>query len=157
VNFKDGVDQTPELNSTWREGLQALQGSDKQHIKVRTARRLTGSVNVDVALREKYPEENRWDYAIGHQPTNLKGEIVYWVEVHPATDGQIKVVLAKLQWLKTWLGNNAKQLQSMRKEFIWVSSGKTSFTLTSPQQKQFALKGLQHKGRVFMIADEAGA
>jgi hypothetical protein len=60
-------------------------------------------------------------------------------------------VLAKLNWLKEWLPENATALNAMYREFIWVSSGKTSFTLTAPQQKRFALLGLQHKGRVFKI------
>jgi hypothetical protein len=34
----------------------------------------------------------------------------------------------------------------MRKAFVWVSSGRTPFTWTSPQQKRFALLGLQHAG-----------
>jgi hypothetical protein len=84
-------------------------------------------------------------------PENHGREIVYWVEVHPASQGEVKVVLAKLQWLRTWLNNEANKLDSMNRQFIWVSSGKTSFTLSSPQRKQFVLHGLQHKGRVFKI------
>jgi hypothetical protein len=69
----------------------------------------------------------------------------------------VKAVLAKLTWLKRWLRESAPRLQSMRKVFVWVSSGKTSFTLSSPQQKQFALLGLRHQGRVFKIPNEVFA
>jgi hypothetical protein len=53
------------------------------------------------------------------------------------------------------LHDEAREINALRREFIWVASGKTSFTLTSPQQKKFALLGLQHKGRLFTIPDEA--
>jgi hypothetical protein len=56
---------------------------------------------------------------------------------------------------KSWLRDSAPRLNAMRKRFVWVSSGKTSFTLSSPQQKQFALLGLQQKGRLFRIPNEA--
>jgi hypothetical protein len=106
------------------------------------SRRLTGSVDLDTTLQEKYPQDNRWDYGIGHRPTNRKDEMIYWIEVHSASAGQIKVVLAKLQWLKAWLGSSAQRLKVLHREFIWVSTGKTSFTSTSPQLKQFAQLGL---------------
>jgi hypothetical protein len=103
------------------------------------------------------PDEPRWDYAIGHQPSNYTGETVYWIEIHPASSGEVDVVLRKLAWLRTWLCTSAPKLDALRREFIWISSGKTSFTLTSPQQKRFAQQGLQHKGRVFRIPNSVGA
>jgi len=44
--------------------------------------------------------------------------------------------MAKLQWLKRWLKNKAPNLNAMRCEFVWLSSGKTSFTPGSTQQKR---------------------
>ncbi len=157
MKFKQAVLGTADLKGAWRAGLQALRPADKQHVKAENPSRLTGSVDVDATLKKKYANDPRWDYAIGHQLKNRKDEIVYWVEVHPASDGEIKVVVAKLHWLKDWLRDKAPQLHSMRREYIWVSSGKTSFTLTSPQQKQLAVLGLQHKGRIFTIPDNAAA
>jgi hypothetical protein len=119
--------------------------------------RLAGSVDLDAALADKFPNDARWDYGIGHQPADAKGEMVYWVEIHPATSGEVKVVLAKLAWLKRWLQASAPRLRKMRRAFVWVSSGKTSFTLSSPQQKQFALLGLRHRGRAFKIPNDAFA
>jgi hypothetical protein len=151
VTFREAVEKTPEIREAWRIGFKALRPADRQHVDAEDTHSLRGSVDVDSTLRDKYPDANRWDYAIGHRPSNLAKDVAYWVEVHPASDGEVKVVLAKLKWLKDWLRTCAQNLNSMHKEFIWVSSGKTSFTLNSPQQKQFALLGLQHKGRVFTI------
>ena len=156
MKFKAAVEATPDVADAFRSGLQALKPVDCRHITVQSTSRLRGSIDMDAALRPSHPHDPVWDYAIGHSPTNLQEEVVYWLEVHPATDGEIKAVLAKLQWLKRWLTNAAPKLKALRKQFVWVSSGKTSLTLSSPQQKQFALAGLQHKGRSFHIPNAFG-
>lgn len=155
MNFRPAVVETTEIKDAFCAGLQALRHADRQHVSAHDTRRLTGSVDVDTSLKVRYPRESRWDYAVGHQPANRDDEMVYWIEIHPASDGDVKVVIAKLQWLKGWLKDQAPALDAMPREFIWVSSGKTSFTLASPQQKRFALLGLQHKGRSFIIPDNA--
>lgn len=155
MKFKTAVAETSEIEVAYVDGLRALRQVDRRHVTAQNTKRLAGSVDVDSTLKSKYPRESRWDYAIAHRPKNLVDEMVYWVEIHPASDGEINVVLSKLQWLKDWLKAKAPKLNSIRKEFIWISSGKTSFTLASPQQKRFASLGLQHKGRVFNIPDYA--
>ena len=108
----------------------------KEHIRAVDSKLLSGSVDVETALTATHPIANRWDYGIGYRPTNLADEVVYWVEVHPAgSDGAVNVVLAKLAWLQSWLSKNKDQLGSMKRPFIWISSGSTSFTPNSPQQK----------------------
>jgi hypothetical protein len=154
VTFKKAVQDTPDLKDSWCAGVQALLGMDKDHVTAEDTHRLTGSVNVDATLKEKFPNDNRWDYAVGHQPTNFKGEMVYRIEIHPASSGKVKVVLAKLEWLQRWLKDSAPKLKALRRAFIWISSGKTSFTPSAPQQKRFASLGLRQVGRVFKIPNE---
>lgn len=154
MTFEDAVGQAEGLEEAWREGLGALRRADKERINAADTRRLAGSVDVDTAFEKKFPEAPRWDYGIGYRPANLKEDVAYWVEIHPASAGDIKQVLAKLAWLKSWLSEHAVELNALRREFIWVSSGKTSFTLTAPQQKRFALFGLRHTGRMLPIPAE---
>ena len=151
MTFKAAVEATPEIQHAWNRGLQALRGRDRDCVQAGDTRRLSGSVDLDTTLRETYPQRARWDYAIGYR-RNTGGEIVYWIEVHPANSGSVTEVLAKLNWLKPWLENNAPRLDELRKEFIWISSGRTSFTNTSPQAKRMALQGLQCVGRRLSIA-----
>ena len=151
MRFKTAVENTAELRDAWRRGLQALRNIDKQHVTAQDARRLAGSVDVDTALKDARPNEPRWDYAIGHRPSNSANDMIYWIEIHPASDGEVKGMMAKLQWLKTWLRENSPDLNSLPREFIWLSSGSTSLSQTSPQRKRLAQQGLQHRGRVFMI------
>ena len=153
MTFRQAVDQTPDLRGGWQSGLQALRKVDRQHIRTDATDRLKGSVDVESCLKRKYPKDRQWDYAVGFRPVDFNGEVIYRIEVHPATDGEIKVVLAKPEFLQSWLRSNGSKLDGMRRAFVWVSSGKTSFALTSPQQKRFALRGLQHTGRSFKIPE----
>ena len=146
MTFKQAVEGTPEIADAWKAGLQALPAVDRQRIDVRKTRSLSGSVNLDSTLRSNYPSESRWDYGVGYRTGGRNGETVYWVEVHPATSGDVSVVLRKLDWLKQWLHDKAPKLNGMRKEFVWISSGKTSFTSSSPQAKRIAAHGFRHSG-----------
>ncbi len=136
-------------------GLGALRARDKPHVDAQDTRRLRGSVYIDEALKKRPPHAsaNRWDFAIAYHHTNRSKECIYWLEIHTASDSEVNVVLAKLQWLQEWLRGDGRELSRFERDFIWVSSGPTSFTLTSPQQKRFALIGLQHKGAILRISN----
>ncbi len=112
---------------------------------------LTGSVDIDTALRDQEPDAHRWDFAIGYRHTNRAKDCIYWVEVHTANDAEVRVVLGKLRWLRGWLARDGSALRDFEGDFIWVSSGSTSFTLSAPKLKQFAQLGLQHKGKILRI------
>lgn len=47
-----------------------------------------------------------------------------------------------------------EKLSSYEREFVWLSSGKTSFTPTARQTKLFAQMGLIHRGKVLRISNE---
>ena len=103
------------------------------------------------ALQKHEPYANRWDFAIGFQHSDHKDEYVYWVEIHTASDKEIKVVVKKLEWLKAWLKGEGRELAKFDREFLWVSSGSTLFTRSAPQRKQLAALGLRYCGNVFHI------
>jgi hypothetical protein len=145
------VRRTRHLNDAWMSGLGALRAQDRPHVAASDTRQLTGSVDVDTALRNQEPNAHRWDFAIGYHHANRQVDCVYWVEVHTASDREVNVVLDKLRWLRTWLAGDGHLLRQFECDFVWVSSGLTSFTLSAPQLKHFAQLGLQHKGRVLRI------
>jgi len=154
VNFKTAIRKTPHLENAWAQGLGALRAQDRPHVQPQDPRRLMGSVDVDSALQAHEPNEHRWDFAIGHRHTNRPKECVYWVEIHTASGKEVKVVLAKLHWLKSWLKSSGGLLNQFERDYVWVSSGATSFTLGAPQRKVLAEQGLQHKGRVLRIPNK---
>jgi hypothetical protein len=151
VNFKKAVSKTPHLTNVWMAGLGALWAQDRSHVAPEDPRRLKGSVDVDSALQGREPNAHRWGFAIGYRHANRQNDCVYWIEIHTANDEEVKVVLDKLRWLRAWLTGDGKFLDQFERDFIWVSSGATSFTLDAPLVKQFAQLGLQHKGKVLRI------
>lgn len=151
MSFKNAVAETLHLENAWRPGLQALRTQDRPHIRAADTRLLRGSVDVDGALQTQMPNAFRWDFAIGYRHANRQEDCVYWVEIHTADDKEIKVVLNKLRWLLQWLKDGGRPLSHFERDFIWVSSGATSFSPTAPQVKRFAELGLQHRGRVLHI------
>jgi hypothetical protein len=148
LTFRDAVKATG-LERAYCDGLQALSKSDRARLAVHQNVKLTGSIDLDAALHETHPNDPRWDYAIARRPPN--GEFIHWVEVHPATDAEIKTVLAKFEWLQGWLRTQGKALMNFESEFIWISSGKTAFSPVSHQRRKMSEHGLRHVGSTLRL------
>jgi hypothetical protein len=137
--FKDAVLATPEVKDCYREGLQAL-GIHSSKVLLSDTRKAEGSVEIDACVSEKYPQDNRWDYALGYD-----GE-AYFMEVHTANTSQVSTVLRKLQWLKDWLHAEAPEINKIkakeRTPFYWVFSKKFDIDKNSRQYKLLVQKGL---------------
>src|SRR5260370_30357182 len=138
-------------------GLGALRREDKPHIAAEDTRLLTGSADVDAALRAQQPHAHRWDFAIAYRHSNRQRDCVYWVEMHTAIDKEVKVVLDKLHWLRAWLAADGKLLSQFERDFVWISSGATSFTSTAPKVKLIAQYGLQYKPKLLRISSVRGS
>jgi len=154
VSFKRAVQKTPHLSDGWEAGLGALRAQDRPHVVPENPRFLKGSADIDRAFQAVEPNAHRWDFAIGFRHSNLQTDFVYWVEIHTANDKEVNVVLSKFHWLKGWLTGDGKLLNQFRREFIWVSSGATSFNPNSPKLKSLAQQGLQHRGTILRIPSQ---
>ena len=146
--FQDAVEKSPEIKDAYCAGLQALQAVDRRRVDVQDTQSISGSVNIDGHLSGRYPQDPRWDYAIGYKIVDGKSafETIYWAEVHPATEGNVNDVLAKLKWLKSWMETQARELRSIQSKFVWIASGKTAISPTSQKRKQMAEAGLTLAG-----------
>ena len=137
--FQKAVEGTPDISTAYRIGLQALKRSDRSAFDLADTRLLDGSVDIDTAVQEKYPNENRWDYAIGYS-----GKVCY-VEVHPAYTSEVSVVENKLRWLKIWLEEKAPLLDAIPKAtpaFVWAQTGKGAILPRSSQARKLATMGI---------------
>ena len=90
LTFEQAVKATPDVENGYKTGLGAL-GQYKNKINATNTRLLNGSVDIDACTTEKYPNANRWDYALAY---NQK---VYFVEVHSANTSEVSTVKRKLQ------------------------------------------------------------
>jgi len=157
MSFKEAVEATSHLQGKWKPGLQALRAEDKPHVKPVTPKHLRGSVDLDTA-HQRLPEHataNRWDFAIGFQHTNRTGEVIYWVETHTGSDGEIATMIRKLAWLKNWLRAGGSRLAGFKATYVWAPSGSTSFTHGSQQVRRLAAQGLTYVGSRGLIIPDA--
>jgi len=148
MKFSAAVKDTIGISDAFSDGLGALKKADKKRVSAQKPRNLIGSIDLDSALKELFPDTPRWDYGIAYAD---EAEIIHWVEVHPASSGHIAEVIAKLDWLKKWLEETANKLNEIPRKFVWVSSGSVSLQPGSPQRKLLATKGVYFAGAHYTI------
>jgi hypothetical protein len=152
--FQKAVSDTPDLGKhAYHAGLKALTAAHRKRIQQGEAR-ILGSINLDGALCQRYPNEPRWDYAIGVQKGNKPYAI--WVEVHPANTSNVSEVLLKLRWLKGWLSGQATQLHALtppQRAYHWIATDGVDITPNSPEARQLAQAGLTMPREVLKLND----
>ncbi|MFM8260985.1 MAG: hypothetical protein ACKN9S_01780 [Pirellula sp.] len=153
--FQKVVQKSESIKAAYRDGLGALIETDRNRIEVANIRHLTGSVDIDNHLRnlEPYRNATRWDYLIGYQYNDGRKvtEVVYIVEVHPATEGEVSKVVKKLAWLKSFINAEVAELAQIKSRIFWISSGKTSISPTSKKRRILALNGIELAGKKLRI------
>ena len=133
--FKQAVENTQDIKNGFHNGLQAL-GANAKQVSATDTKKLEGSVDIDACTKELYPQDARWDYAIGYEGK------VYFLEIHPANTSNVKEMIKKAEWLTNWLNQKAPLLkaQAANNNFYWKASGKhnilTSISKTSTKQNQ---------------------
>ena len=144
MRFYDAVASSNDVRDCYRLGLQALLERDRNKLSCQNPRKISGSLHLDAAVAQLYPNAARWDYGIGIKKTKPTDKAI-WVEVHPADAKQVQKMIDKLAWLKNWLDNRARDLMTITENdfpYVWVASGRVSFQRTSPQAKRLALAGI---------------
>lgn len=133
ITFKQAVESTPDIKNGFRYGLQAL-GVNAQRITAQDTRKLEGSVDIDACTQSLYPNEARWDYAVGYDNK------VYFFEIHPADTSNVKEMIKKAEWLNKWLTQKAPALNSLaaNKLLYWIASGRQKILSNSPQSRKLS-------------------
>ncbi len=150
MRFKAAVQAIPLLKPAYRSGLQALLPADRERITCKNTRALRGSIYLDKAVEEDYPNDPRWDYGIGIDATKGSDRVV-WVEVHPASSSHVQEVIDKWKWLLAFLEKHTWPFSSSQQEFMWIASGTVSIPKNSPQRRKLALAGIKFVGRVLRL------
>ncbi len=139
--LKVAVCKTEDVKDGYRTGLNALRGDDKPKILVPNTRKIGGSLDIDTSTESKYPNENRWDYAVEYDKET------FFIEVHPASTSEVTVVLAKLSWLKQWLRTSAPEIDKLRPEtkraYHWVFTGRNTILPNSSQARRLSQNGIK--------------
>jgi len=150
-SFRQAVQNTHELGEdAYCSGLGALTHSDSKRIVPGNVS-ILGSVNLDAALRQQYPNAPRWDYGIGIQKDK---PCALWVEVHPADTSNVDEVLKKLAWLKGWLAHTAQPLHALTPQqsaYHWLATDGVHINPNSPQARRLAAAGLTMPRKVLNL------
>lgn len=145
MSFKQAVAAAPaQVARAYKPGKQALR--DVYSGKILTeGGTFTGSIDLDSALVESHGQESRWDYGLGYKIHGV--EVAVWLEVHPASDGEVKAMIRKLNWLRTWLRDHAPHLNALtgtdvRSTFFWAAKNGVTITPHSPQARSLSNSGM---------------
>jgi len=111
----------------------------------------TGSIDMDAAYLQAEPASHRWDYGLGVQVQGKK-EFAVWVEPHPASStGEVKKVLAKLDWLQAKLKQgDFKLLKVLTDECVrqghtpyhWMASAHVAIRPGSREFNMLSVRGV---------------
>jgi len=145
MTFETAVRKTPPLD--FCDGLRALSGQSK-HIDAKDTSSISGSVNLDEAYRASQPTASRWDYGIAYRQPH---ETLYWIEIHPADNRHVDVVIAKAKWLKNWLRAEGRLFLDFPRTLSWVATGSSALIAKDPERQKLAKAGVKYVGNVLHI------
>ncbi|NOY79785.1 MAG: hypothetical protein GXP31_02145 [Kiritimatiellaeota bacterium] len=148
MEFRDAVKNTPDLQDALQRGLQALNNTARAKVRASRPRDLRGSVDLDGHLKKKYPKASRWDYAIGVAQGGGVDDRVVYVELHPAHTGEVRTVLNKYSWLRSWLRSKAPDLDALPASYHWIATSGVHISKGSPQVRQLAISGIRVSSRL---------
>ena len=143
------IKQIPSLTGKLKQGLQALRKNHRDAISPENSRKLSSSIDIDTALKSKYPNDHRWDYCIGVRK-NRNADSLVWVEFHPANSHSVRDIVTKATWLKQWLagpGKPLKRLMNTKTDLRWVPTGPVAIRQASKQGKILAQAGISFPKR----------
>jgi hypothetical protein len=108
---------------------------------------------MDGDLRKQFPEDNRWDYAVGYNGSDNM-ERAYFIEVHPAETSEISRVVLKARALKEWAQRCAPDLWNMTvpRQIHWIASGRCDIRLNDSYRRKLALAGVGSPKQYLVLA-----
>jgi hypothetical protein len=139
MTFARAVHSCPRLKGHYHEGLGALKGN-RTRVTTRDTRMILGSLDVEAAQLAMSRGEHTWDYGIGLESGS--GEIVIWLEVHPADSLHVEPVLDKLRSLLTFLRNHATALHEFPGRFVWLATKGVAISPMSQERRWLNANGI---------------
>lgn len=138
-----GLRAESELQERVQNGAAALR---KQHrsglFSPDTLPTIADSLDLDAALVDGNEEQHRWDYLLGHGPSN----VIIGVEPHSAKQDEVSRVIHKrkaaLQQLRAHLRDGVQVAR-----WLWVSSGSVQFAGSEKTKRLLDQNGIEFVGR----------
>jgi len=126
------------LQGMVKDGLGALTNTHRIHFDDSVRASLVDSLDIDEGLKQGREQENRWDYLLGHEPSQK----LVGVEPHSAQNNEITTVIRKRDAARRQLQEHLRDGVFVSK-WIWVASGKVHFLPMEKATLRLAEKGIQ--------------
>ncbi len=124
-----------------RDGLGAVESGHRDYLEEKIRTQFADSLELDAAMADAYPQDNRWDYLLGHAPSGC----VIAVEPHSAKSDQVSTVIAKRTKAQAHLREHLRPGAKIA-EWIWVASGRVDFSPFDRIKRQLDEKGIRFVG-----------
>ncbi len=134
--------QSSLLNDKVLNGIQALEATHRGYLATEIRGDFADSLDLDTALLEGHEQENRWDYLLGHDPSDA----VVGLEPHSAKQDEISTVIKKKQAARDQLRDHLTPGKGVAR-WLWVASGKVHFADTEKARRRLDQNGIQFVGK----------
>ena len=141
--LRSALEATSHLLPLVEDGIQAVEKGHRDHFEEVIRSDFGDSLEFDGAMLGEFPDDNRWDYLLGHTST----ERLIGVEPHSAKQDEVSTVIKKRQAALGHLTGHLKNGKRVH-AWIWVASGKVHFPDVDKQSRMLAQNGIAFAGKV---------
>lgn len=139
---RDALTANSVLRPGVQSGIDALRQSHRKCLARDIREFFADSLDLDSTLRAVHPQENRWDYLLGHAASaNVIG-----LEPHSARQDQINTVIRKKEAARQQLTGHLRPGKRVS-NWLWVASGTVQFADTEAARRRLDESGIQFVGR----------
>lgn len=131
-----------DLQGSVQEGLGAVERAHRRCLAVEVRPAFGDSLDLDAAMEAAHPDENRWDYLLGHTSS---GQVVA-LEPHSARTDEISSVIRKRKAAIEQLREHLRPGQRIS-SWLWVASGKNHFADTEKARRRLDENGITFVAR----------
>jgi hypothetical protein len=142
---RDKMSRTSSLLERIQDGLGAVENADRALIDGAIRASFDDSLDLDEAMRPAFPNENRWDYLLGHASSGA----VVALEPHSANTSEASVVIAKRRRALDQLRGHFEDGHRVT-SWYWVASGKVDFAPHDKIVNQLNQNGITFVGRALL-------
>jgi hypothetical protein len=139
---RKALQETSTLRESVSDGIGAVEKAQRAYFAADIRGTFGDSLDLDAALQQEHPSANRWDYLLGHSPS----EEVVAVEPHSAKQDEITAVINKRKAAKQQLAAHLEPGAHVAR-WLWVASGKVQFADTEKARRRLDENGIEFVGK----------
>lgn len=125
------------------DGLGAVRKTDRNCFDMTIRQTFVDSLDLDKAMQLGHEQANRWDYLLGHAPSDN----VVAVEPHSAKHDEITTVINKRTAAREHMKEHLRDGARIAK-WLWVASGKVYFADTEKARRRLDQHGIEFVTKV---------